>query len=174
MLYLRWDLKEKCFVRTAIARVAHFALFLFIVAAPIPAQQPSEILSANAQEKTDQVQTAAATPKAKSSTSTHPFWDRENFVLFAGVAASRGMDYSSTLNLRRRGDNEILLDNSIVDNHALFAGIEAAATITSVGVSYLFHRTGHHRLERWTSVVHIGVTVGGALRNYALPTRHPN
>jgi hypothetical protein len=103
----------------------------------------------------------------------HRFWDRTNGLWFAGVGASRGLDYASTLNLRRRGINEVFLTNSVVDNHALFAGIEAAATGASIGVSYLFHRTGHHRLERWTSIVHFGVATAGAARNYALKTPHP-
>ena len=84
----------------------------------------------------------------------HRFWDRENDWLFAGVGAGRALDYASTLNLRHRGIDEAFLTNSIVDNHPLFAGIEVAATAASVGVSYIFHRTGHHRLERWTSAIH--------------------
>jgi hypothetical protein len=104
----------------------------------------------------------------------HRFWDRENDWLFAAVGAGRGLDYASTLNLRRRGINEVFLTNSIVDNHPLFAGIEVAATAASIGVSYIFHRTRHHRLERWTSAIHAGVAVGGAIRNYALKTPHPN
>lgn len=105
---------------------------------------------------------------------THRFWDRTNDWWFAGVGAARGLDYASTLNLRHRGINEVFLTNSIVDNHALFGGIEAAATGASIGVSYLFHRTGHHRLERWTSIVHFGVATVGAARNYALKTPHPS
>jgi len=46
------------------------------------------------------------------------------------------LDYSSTLNLRRRGDNEILVTNDLVDNHAAFAVVEAAGTAVSIG-----HRT---------------------------------
>ena len=103
----------------------------------------------------------------------HRFWDRENDWLFAGVGGGRALDYASTLNLRHRGIDEAFLTNSIVDNHPLFAGIEVAATAASVGVSYIFHRTGHHRLERWTSAIHIGVATGGAIRNYALKTPHP-
>src|SRR3977135_1740936 len=38
----------------------------------------------------------------------HRFWDKENDWLFAGVGAARTFDYFSTLNLRRRGDQEIL------------------------------------------------------------------
>lgn len=104
----------------------------------------------------------------------HRFWDRENDLLFAAVGAGRALDYASTLNLRRRGIDEIFLTNSIVDNHPLFGGIEAAATAASIGVSYIFHRTGHHRLERWTSAVHFGVATGGAIRNYLLKTPHPS
>ena len=102
------------------------------------------------------------------------FWDRENDFLFAAVAAGRGLDYASTLNLRHRGIDEAFLTNAIVDNHPLFAGIEMAATAVSVGVSYVFHRTGHHRLERWTSAIHAGIAVGGAIRNYNLKSPNPD
>ncbi len=116
----------------------------------------------------------APAPKAEATTAAeHPFWDATNDWLFAGVAASRTLDYFSTLNMRRRGRQEILLTNDVVDNHAAFAAIEAAGTATSIGVSYLFHHYGHHKLERWTSVVHIGLTTTGAVRNYCLKTAHP-
>jgi len=106
-------------------------------------------------------------------TREHRFWDKQNAWLFAGVGAARTLDYFSTLNLRRRGDQEILLTNDVVDNHAAFAAIEAAGTGVSIGVSYLFHRYGHHKLERWTSIVHFGLATTGAVRNYSLKTAHP-
>ena len=98
----------------------------------------------------------------------HKFWDTENICLFSGVGAARMLDYASTRHLRDQGDNEVLLTNAIVDNRPLFVGIELAGTAASIGVSYLFHRTGHHTLERWVSIVHIGVGVGGSIHNYAL------
>jgi hypothetical protein len=103
----------------------------------------------------------------------HRFWDKKNDWLFAGVGAARTFDYFSTLNLRRRGDKEVLLTNEIVDNHAAFAAIEAAGTGVSIGTAYLFHRYGHHKLERWTSMVHFGLATTGAVRNYCLKTAHP-
>ena len=131
------------------------------------------------QEPAAPVQIPATEPSASAAKNKtvklrqeHRFWDKKNAWLFAGVGASRALDYSSTLNLRRRGDNEILLTNDIVDNHAAFAVVEAAGTAVSIGASYLFHRTGHHKLERWTSIVHIGLTTSGAVRNYCLPTAH--
>jgi hypothetical protein len=109
-------------------------------------------------------------PPAKSTVQAppHKFWDTENICLFAGVGGVRMLDYASTRYLRGQGNNEWLLSNSIVDNRPLFVGIELAGTAASIGVSYLFHRTGHQTLERWVSVAHIGVGVGGSIRNYSL------
>jgi len=118
----------------------------------------------------------AASQSLASATSPgdmpHRFWDRRNDLLFAGVGAARALDYASTLNFRARGVHEALLTDGIVDNHLLFAGIETGGIALSIGTSYLFHRTGHHRLERWVSIVHIGVATAGAVRNYTIPTAH--
>jgi len=111
--------------------------------------------------------------RAEAKPFVHRFWDKKNIWLFAGVGAGRALDFTSTRNFRRRGRNEGLLTNAIVDNTPLFAAIEIAGAWASVGVSYLFHVHGHHELERWTSYVHIGVSFAGAARNYALPTVHP-
>lgn len=98
----------------------------------------------------------------------HRFLDRTNLILFLGVAAVRTLDFTSTEHFRERGNNEVLLTNNIVDNKPLFAGIEAAGVAASIAVSYWLHRTGHHKLERWVSVIHIGVAAVGDIHNYSL------
>ena len=103
----------------------------------------------------------------------HRFWDRTNILLFSGVAVFRGLDYASTRNFQRRGRTEILIPDDVANNSAGFASLEAAATMTSVGISYIFHRTGHHKMERWLSIVHMSVTAFGDARNYALKSKHP-
>lgn len=145
-------------------------LMLICTAKPLYSQEPSRA-PAN-----DTPQQAARPQSSKTIILPieHHFWDKENDLLFAGVAASRTLDFFSTLNMRRRGRQEIFLTNDAVDNHASFAAIEAAATGVSIGASYLFHRYGHHKLERWTSVVHIGLATTGAVRNYSLKTAHPS
>src|SRR5271165_4825907 len=164
--------------------VAGVALFLAFASTGRAQQPPTEGRDPNAPTApqpsgntapADQKKVPDAIQATNSTApSMHSFWDRENDWLFAGVFAGRSLDFASTLNLRARGINEALLTNSIVDNHPLFAGIEVAATGASIGVSYIFHRTGHHGLERWTSAIHAGVAVGGAIRNYALKTPHPH
>jgi hypothetical protein len=125
----------------------------------------------------DKASTGQATPArphdAKIEVHPHRFWDPENAWLFAGVGAGRVLDYASTRHFRAQGNDEWLLTNSVVDNRPLFVGIELAGTAASIGVSYLFHRTGHHRAERWVSIVHIGVAVGGSIHNYALAPPTP-
>lgn len=78
------------------------------------------------------------------------------------------MDFTSTQHFRKRDVNEALLTNGIVDNKPLFAGIETVGTVASIGIAYWLHRTGHHRAERWVSIVHIGVATFGDIRNYGL------
>lgn len=132
---------------------------------------PARLASANRAAAQDATETMSA--RTPISPTEHRFWDTTNDLLFAGVGAARTLDYFSTLNMRRRGRQEILLTNDVVDNHAAFAVIEAAGTGASIGVSYLFHRYGHHKLERATSIVHIGLATTGAVRNYCLKTAHP-
>jgi hypothetical protein len=164
--------REGLRMRFGRGRTLLLTLLFTIGAARARAQQPAakEVQAADHSQTTTQITVAA--PQASAPQTTHRFWDPANDLWFAAVGASRALDYASTLNLRRRGIDEIFLTNSIVDNHPLFAGIEAAATGASIGVCYLLHRTGHHRLERWTSIVHFGVATGGAARNYALKTPH--
>jgi hypothetical protein len=114
---------------------------------------------------------AAETPPAPQP--SHAFWDRGNVFLFSGVAAMRALDYASTRNFLARGRQEILLPQDVVENSPAFASIEVAGIATSVGISYCFHRTGHHTMERWVSIMHIGVTGFGDARNYALKSKHP-
>jgi hypothetical protein len=103
----------------------------------------------------------------------HAFFDRTNLLLFSGVGVLRGLDYASTRNMQARGREEILLPDDVVNNSAAFTGVEAAGTVASIGLSYWMHRTGHHKIERWVSIVHISVTGFGVARNYALKSKHP-
>lgn len=114
-----------------------------------------------------------STPEAlRVNIPPHRFWDRTNILLFSGVAVFRGLDYASTRNFQARGRTEILLAQDVVNNSAGFASVEAAGAATSVGLSYLFHRTGHHKMERWLSIGHISVTAFGVGWNYSLKSKH--
>ena len=121
-----------------------------------------------------QVAEISAKPEIPSAPNPpHRFWDRQNILLFSGMAVFRGLDYASTRNFQARGRQEVLIPDDVANNSAGFASLEAAATMTSVGISYIFHRTGHHTMERWLSIGHVGVTALGVAWNYSLKTNRP-
>jgi hypothetical protein len=88
---------------------------------------------------------------------SHRFWDRENTILFATNAAFSTADFIVTRNNLRNGGQELnpatrLFSGSTAGLAVNFAG-EAVGV---VGLSYLFHKTGHHKLERAVSILNIG------------------
>lgn len=101
----------------------------------------------------------------------HRFLDKTNIALFSGVAIARGFDLHSTWKMRRAGWQEIELSNGLVDNKAAFTAFTAGMVAAHVGGCYLLHRTGHHRMERFASLVHISSTSATVARNYWLAGR---
>jgi hypothetical protein len=106
-----------------------------------------------------------ATPLVRSSQTVtlpeapenHRFWDRDNSILFAASAAFSAADFVVTRDNLRRGGQEL---NPVT---RIFTGSTPALamnfvgeTAGVVGLSYFFHKTGHHKLERAVSMVNIG------------------
>ena len=96
------------------------------------------------------------TPKASTE---HAFWDRSNLALFTGNAALSAADFFVTRSNLQGGGRELnpmvrIFGRSTAGLAANFAGETAGI----VAVSYFFHKTGHHRLERITSTVNLGAS----------------
>ena len=162
---------------SGLARLAVLSVGWLLVTT-LAAAQPALVIEPDVGPTISKLPVANPTPALVAQTSKfspppHAFWDRTNLTLFSGVILSRAADYASTRNMQARGREEILLPDDVVNNSAGFAALESAGTAASVGLSYWMHRTGHHKLERWISVVHIGVTGFGIARNYSLPTNRP-
>jgi hypothetical protein len=106
---------------------------------------------------------AAVAPEAPSSllpeASSHKFWDRENWLLFSSVAALSAADFSVThMNLENGGRELNPLVRPFAGNTATLAANFAGQTAGVVAISYLFHRSGHHRLERMTPTVNVAAS----------------
>lgn len=99
-------------------------------------------------------------PALKEAT-THRFWDRQNRVLFAatGIAAT-GDFFVTRANLASGGRELNPVTRMFTSSTPALASSFALQTTAVIGVSYLFHKTGHHRLERLTSVVSITTSSG--------------
>lgn len=94
---------------------------------------------------------------SRETPSPHRFWDRENSILFATSAAFGAADFVVTRDNLRRGGQEL---NPVT---RLFSGTTpglavnfAGETAGVLGVSYVLHRTGHHKMERMVSMLNIG------------------
>jgi hypothetical protein len=93
------------------------------------------------------------------SPSQHRFWDTKNQLLVAGVAGLNAADFTITrANLRDGGKELNPVTRIFAGSTAALAFNFAAETAATVGISYLFHRTGHHRLERATMAVAMSIS----------------
>jgi hypothetical protein len=95
-----------------------------------------------------------------SESAPHRFWDRENGVLFALNAGAATADFSVTrANLRSGGQELNPVTRIMTGSTPALAANFALETGGVIGVSYLFHKTGHHKLERATSVVNFSGSI---------------
>ncbi len=100
----------------------------------------------------------------------HKFWDKQNVALFTASAALSATDFAVTRANLQGGGREL---NPVV---RLFGGSTAGLatnfigeTAGGIGLSYFFHKTGHHKLERMVSLVNIGASAGAV--SYGLTHR---
>jgi hypothetical protein len=102
----------------------------------------------------------------------HRFWDRDNLLLFSTVAGMSSADFAITNANIQSGGRE--LDPAARVFGTSTAGLAtnfAAETAGVIGISYLFHKTGHHRLERMTSVVNISASTFAVAYDIAHKTK---
>jgi hypothetical protein len=87
----------------------------------------------------------------------HRFWGRDNSILFAASAAFSTADFIVTRNNLRSGGQELNpVTRVFTSSTPALAMNFVGETAGVVGLSYFFHKTGHHKLERAVSMVNIG------------------
>ncbi len=80
-------------------------------------------------------------------------------MLFASVAALSAADFAVTRSILQNGGKELnpvtrVFSGSTGGLAANFAGETAGI----IGLSYIFHKTGHHKLERLTPMLNMGAS----------------
>jgi hypothetical protein len=100
---------------------------------------------------------APVLPATPGEEAAHRFWDRKNSALFATSAAFTTADFFVTRANLQSGGQEFnpvtrMFGHSTAGLELNFAGETAGV----IGISYFFHKTGHHKLERAVSLVNIG------------------
>ena len=102
--------------------------------------------------------------------SRHKFFDRHNALLFAANAGLNTADFFVTRANLQSGGQEMnpvvrIFGRSTPGLAMNFAGETAGV----IGLSYFFHRTGHHKLERVISYVNMSASAGAV--SYGLSHR---
>jgi hypothetical protein len=99
---------------------------------------------------------ATTLPEAPSQ---HRFWDNQNRALFATVAALSAADFVVTRANLQNGGRELNPVTRIFSGSTAGLALNFAGETAGVmGLSYYFHKTGHHQLERITPMLSIGAS----------------
>jgi len=114
----------------------------------------------SAKYKVDPVEFSSSVSAGLPETpASHKFWDKENTALFAAVAAFSTADFVVTRDNLSHGGRELNpLTRPFSGSTAGLAANFAGETAGVVGVSYFFHKTGHHKLERLTPLLNFGAS----------------
>lgn len=115
---------------------------------------------------------AAAPSRAQQE--EHRFFDRQNVMLWSGVAAAHAMDCTSTWKMLETGNGrEAELPTSLAQSRVQMSLFSIGVVGAQVGGSYLLHRMGWHRTERWMSTGHAAIVGETAFHNYELRRTGP-
>jgi hypothetical protein len=98
-------------------------------------------------------------PTLPEAPSHHKFWDVENRALFAMTAAGSAADFAVTYSNLQKGGQELnpvtrIFSGSTAGLAANFVGQTGGV----IGLSYFFHQTGHHKMERLTPLLNFGAS----------------
>jgi hypothetical protein len=109
---------------------------------------------------------AQALPEAPAK---HLFWDAANRLLFGSHAALEAVDFGITHHNLSNGGKEMdsmakaLCESGTAGQLVFFGGRMAGV----VAISYLLHRTGHHKMERAFPVYASGDSAYGVAYSFA-------
>ena len=122
----------------------------FLSSAPLP-DAPTPFVEAS----------ASAVIAASNGGVEHKFWDRQNRASFIAAAALNGADFAVTRSNLQSGGRELnplvrMFGRSTAGLAANFIGETAGV----IALSYFFHKTGHHKLERAVSLINIAGSAG--------------
>lgn len=115
------------------------------------------------------IPTLTAAQSLTEASAPHAFWDRANKILFASHAALEAVDFGITHHNLSDGGREIdpmakALCQSGTAGQLVFFGGRMAGVVT---ISYLLHKTGHHKLERAFPVYASGDSAYGVAYSFA-------
>jgi len=143
----------RTYCREALGQTARALIILALFCSPAFAQQPTQVaFNLDAAGPLPMV-----SPPLPELPTPHRFLDTRNRALFATVAGFCAADFAVTrANLRDGGVELNPVTRVFSGSTAGLAANFVGETAGIIGLSYLFHRTGHHKLEQITPLVNLG------------------
>ncbi|MGA7907757.1 MAG: hypothetical protein WCA16_10155 [Candidatus Sulfotelmatobacter sp.] len=147
-------------ISSAARRTAWLALALVLASSgPLFAQGPNFVSWKSAALEPPPAAPPVSFVTVSETSRPHRFWDRQNRALFATVAGASAADFYVThANLASGGRELNPVTRMFCGSTAGLALSFSGQTAGVIGLSYLFHRSGHHKLERLTTLVNISAS----------------
>jgi hypothetical protein len=112
---------------------------------------------------------AASAQDSPEFTTKHSFWDAANKTLFVSHAALEAVDFGITHRNLSHGGREVdsmakpFCERGTAGQLLFFGGRTAGV----IAISYLLHKTGHHRLERAFPIYASGDSAYGVVYSFS-------
>jgi hypothetical protein len=106
--------------------------------------------------------------------SQHRFLDRQNKIAFgtlAGLIAVDGITTQRLVNSGTAHEANPLWRPMVGQGWQGEMAASAMGFSAALGVAYTFHKTGHHKLERWANWIAVGMEAGVDSHNLLLDAR---
>jgi hypothetical protein len=103
--------------------------------------------------------------------SQHKFFDRQNKIAFGTLAGLIAVDSITTQRLTNSGrayEANPIWRPMVRQGWAGQTAASALGYASALGVAYALHKTGHHKLERWTNWLTVGVEGANDIRNVSM------
>jgi hypothetical protein len=102
---------------------------------------------------------------------SHKFFDRQNTAAFASLGALVAADAVLTQRLINSGtahEANPLWRPMVQQGWAGEMAASALGYSAALGVAYTFHKTGHHKMERWANWMTVAIEAGNVGHNVSV------
>ncbi len=105
---------------------------------------------------------------------SHKFLDRQNKIAFASLGALVAVDAVMTQRLTNSGvahEANPLWRPLVKQGWPGEMAASALGYSAALGMAYTFHKTGHHKMERWANWITVAVEAGNVGHSFAVAAR---
>lgn len=105
---------------------------------------------------------------------SHKFFDRQNKVAFASLGALVAVDAVMTQRLVNSGvahEANPLWSPLVKQGWPGEMAASALGYSAALGMAYTFHKTGHHKMERWANWITVAVEAGNVGHSFHVAAR---